>query len=305
MGLPQAPAPPHLYPQQLQLKLYQAFIFSIPILFSIILFLLFYLFYLKRRASSISSPPHIIPGSSNQATPYHASSVRPLSISLSHAPNACRKENKKKASKEEHFFLLCCAFGIELYAMICQIVLKEEFKDKLPIVLFDEELMTKDSQCCVCLGEFEIEEEVLQIPSCKHVFHIDCIHHWLHSNSTCPLCRCYVIFPTTKFCTSPLQSSGPMILPQSRANSHHPQNMTSEPRQQEDVGVGSTEQFVIPMEGPASATTQLRDSSSLPEVSISMESGRGSTNGESVILHIRTHSPRSENLPLHEVEIGR
>ncbi|KAL3609767.1 hypothetical protein D5086_000787 [Populus alba] len=80
--------------------------------------------------------------------------------------------------------------------------------------------------------------------------------------------------------------------------------MTSEPRQQEDVGVGSTEQFVIPMEGPASATTQMRDSSSLPEVSISMESGRGSTNGESVILHIRTHSPRRENLPLHEVEIG-
>ena len=118
MGLPQAPAPPHLYPQQLQLKLYQAFIFSIPILFSIILFLLFYLFYLKRRASSISSPPHIIPGSSNQATPYHASSVRPLSISLSHAPNARRKENKKKAAKEEHFFLLCCAFGIELYTMV-------------------------------------------------------------------------------------------------------------------------------------------------------------------------------------------
>uniref|UniRef100_A0A6M2EXP7 RING-type E3 ubiquitin transferase n=1 Tax=Populus davidiana TaxID=266767 RepID=A0A6M2EXP7_9ROSI len=262
MGLPQAAAPPHLYPQQLQLKLYQAFIFSIPILFSIILFLLFYLFYLKRRASSISSPPHIIPGISSQATPYHASSI-------------------------------------------CQIVLKEELKDKLPIVLFDEELMTKDSQCCVCLGEFEIEEEVLQIPSCKHVFHINCIHHWLHSNSTCPLCRCYVIFPTTKFCTSPLQSSGPMILPQSSANSHHPQNMTSEPQQQEDVGAGSTEQFVIPMEGPASVTTQLRDSSSLPEVSISMESGRGSTNGESVILHIRTHSPRRENLPLHEVEIGR
>lgn len=96
-----------------------------------------------------------------------------------------------------------------------------------------------------------------------------------------------------------------MILPQSSANSHHPQNMTSEPQQQEDVGAGSTEQFVIPMEGPANVTTQLRDSSSLPELSISMESGRGSTNGESVILHIRTHSPRRENLPPHEVEISR
>ncbi|KAJ1396964.1 zinc finger protein, partial [Sesbania bispinosa] len=62
MGVPQTatsppPPPPHLYPQELQLKLYQAFIFSIPILFSIILFLLFYLFYLKRRASS---SPHLL-----------------------------------------------------------------------------------------------------------------------------------------------------------------------------------------------------------------------------------------------------
>ncbi|KAJ6326582.1 hypothetical protein OIU78_013643 [Salix suchowensis] len=100
MGLPQSPAPSHLYPQELQLKLYQAFIFSIPILFSIILFLLFYLFYLKRRTSSLSSPPHIIQRSSNQATPHdHVSSI-------------------------------------------CQ---KEEIINKLPVVLFDEELRTKDS----------------------------------------------------------------------------------------------------------------------------------------------------------------
>ncbi|CAK7335768.1 unnamed protein product [Dovyalis caffra] len=245
MGLPQAPTPPHLYPQELQLKLYQAFIFSIPILFSIILFLLFYLFYLKRRSSSLSSPPHIIPRSSNQATPYHVSSI-------------------------------------------CQIGLKEELKDRLPTVLFDEELMTKDSQCCVCLGEFEIKEELLQIPSCKHVFHVECIHHWLHSNSTCPLCRCYVIFPATKFCTNPPQSTGHMIPPQSSANSHHPQNMTSEPQQQQDVGAGSREQFEIPMEGSSSVTTQLRDSSSLPELSVSVENGTGSSTGESVILHIQT-----------------
>jgi len=53
------PTLPHMYSEELQLKLYQAFIFSIPILFSIILFLLFYLFYLKRRASSFS--PHLLP----------------------------------------------------------------------------------------------------------------------------------------------------------------------------------------------------------------------------------------------------
>ncbi|XP_022772414.1 probable E3 ubiquitin-protein ligase RHA4A [Durio zibethinus] len=154
MGVPpaqtQSSTPPdHLYPQALQLKLYQAFIFSIPILFSIILFLLFYLFYLKRRASNLSIPRPILPTSLNQPTPYLSSPCQPISL-------------------------------------------KKEVTDKLPTVLFDEELRTKDTQCSVCLGEFEMKEELLQVPSCKHVFHVECMHRWLHSNSTCPLCRCCV-----------------------------------------------------------------------------------------------------------------
>ncbi|KAG4958216.1 hypothetical protein AAZX31_13G003100 [Glycine max] len=159
MSLPQTATspPPHLYPQELQLKLYQTFIFSIPILFSIILFLLFYLFYLKRRASSLSSTPHLLPRTiANPPTtsPYHSSP--------------------------------------------CRLDLTLHFLDKLPRILFDEDLLARDSLCCVCLGEFELKEELVQIPYCKHVFHLECIHHWLQSNSTCPLCRCSII-PTTKF----------------------------------------------------------------------------------------------------------
>ncbi|KAK7393831.1 hypothetical protein VNO78_22395 [Psophocarpus tetragonolobus] len=160
MSLPEAATSPptHLYPQELQLKLYQAFIFSIPILFSIILFLLFYLFYLKRRASSLSaSSPHLLPrtiANPSTTTRYHSSP--------------------------------------------CRLDLTLQFLDKLPRILFDEDLIARDSLCCVCLGEFELKEEVLQIPYCKHVFHFDCIHHWLQSNSTCPLCRCSII-PTAKF----------------------------------------------------------------------------------------------------------
>ncbi|CBI34525.3 unnamed protein product, partial [Vitis vinifera] len=77
--------------------------------------------------------------------------------------------------------------------------LKGELKGKLPTILFDEELKARDSQCCVCLGEFEIKEEYTlhQIPSCKHEFPADCIYHWLRTNSTCPICRCSV-FPNTK-----------------------------------------------------------------------------------------------------------
>ncbi|CAA2963687.1 probable E3 ubiquitin-protein ligase RHA4A [Olea europaea var. sylvestris] len=143
-----ASSPSHQYPKAIQLKLYQAFIFSIPILFSIILFLLFYLFYLKRRASNFSATPPILPRTIYDSTPQVTTS-----------------------------------FDSDL---------KAELKNQLSTVLFDEYLKARDSVCCVCLGEFEIKEELLQVISCKHVFHINCIRHWLQSHSTCPLCRTLV-----------------------------------------------------------------------------------------------------------------
>ncbi|XP_024986408.1 probable E3 ubiquitin-protein ligase RHA4A [Cynara cardunculus var. scolymus] len=151
MSVPEAPSINyHPYSHALQIRVYQAFIFSIPILFSIILFLLFYLFYLKRRAYAISSsPPTLPPSTFNYATSF---------LPMSHH-----------------------VMG-----------LKGDLKDKLPKVIFGEDLKAKDSLCCVCLGEFEMNEELIQVPSCKHIFHRDCIHHWLQSNSTCPLCRCCV-----------------------------------------------------------------------------------------------------------------
>ncbi|GER51749.1 RING/U-box superfamily protein [Striga asiatica] len=136
MSPPQISSPPHQYPQEIQLKLYQAFIFSIPILFSIILFLLFYLFYLKRRAYAERSATHLLP---------RTTSLDPGS--------------------------------------------KSELKTKLCRISFDEYTETNDSLCCVCLGEFETKEELVLVEKCKHVFHEDCIHLWLHTNATCPLCR--------------------------------------------------------------------------------------------------------------------
>ncbi|PIN23270.1 hypothetical protein CDL12_04036 [Handroanthus impetiginosus] len=147
MGSPQSPTPQCQYPQEIQLKLYQAFIFSIPILFSIILFLLFYLFYLKRRAaSSISSTSPLL----LRTVTDHASIATPCD-SISGLTN--------------------------------------ELKKNLCTVSFDEYMKARETLCCVCLGEFEVKEELVQVPTCKHIFHTDCIRHWLHKNSTCPLCR--------------------------------------------------------------------------------------------------------------------
>ncbi|KAK7318079.1 hypothetical protein RJT34_02777 [Clitoria ternatea] len=199
MGIPQTPTPsPHLYPQELQLKLYQAFIFSIPILFSIILVLLFYLFYLKRRASSLSSLHTLSTTANPQTTSPYPSSPYRLNLAL-------------------------------------------QILDKLPRILFGEALGT-DSVCCVCLGEFELKEELLQIPYCKHVFHINCIGNWLQSNSTCPLCRCSII-PSTKFLNpAPLVASD---TPQQGGFSGTPSHVISLPSQLQDEAGASTNTTIL------------------------------------------------------------
>ncbi|XP_060206795.1 probable E3 ubiquitin-protein ligase RHA4A [Lycium barbarum] len=200
MGIPEVPSPPdHLYPQALQLKLYQAFIFSIPILFSIILFLLFYLFYLKRRASiGSNSSVATLPRSSNQA--------------IIHG----------------------------------EVDVKGMLNNKLPVILFDEDSMTRDSQCCVCLGEFEIKEELHQLPSCKHIFHVACIRHWLRSNFSCPLCRHHVIITNKN--------------PQPASN-NNPTNISEGEREQHDRTVINNisreehEQHVVIIEELSSASS--------------------------------------------------
>lgn len=44
-------------------------------------------------------------------------------------------------------------------------------------------------KCVVCLNEFQENDTLKVLPSCKHGFHLDCIDIWLQSNDNCPLCR--------------------------------------------------------------------------------------------------------------------
>lgn len=45
------------------------------------------------------------------------------------------------------------------------------------------------TECSVCLGEFEQDENLRLLPKCSHAFHIPCIDTWLRSHKNCPLCR--------------------------------------------------------------------------------------------------------------------
>lgn len=46
-----------------------------------------------------------------------------------------------------------------------------------------------DSECVICLSEFESGERLRFLPKCNHGFHVRCIDKWLKSNSSCPKCR--------------------------------------------------------------------------------------------------------------------
>ncbi|KAJ2162015.1 hypothetical protein GGF46_001007 [Coemansia sp. RSA 552] len=64
----------------------------------------------------------------------------------------------------------------------------EESIAKLPKRLVTSEEVAKKSECGICMEEYKASDEVIVLP-CKHVYHLECIDHWLKMNGTCPICR--------------------------------------------------------------------------------------------------------------------
>ena len=56
-------------------------------------------------------------------------------------------------------------------------------------VLASLKMQTLSNDCVVCCETFHLQETVMQIPACRHVFHEKCAMAWLTRHNTCPFCR--------------------------------------------------------------------------------------------------------------------
>ena len=62
----------------------------------------------------------------------------------------------------------------------------------IPIIKYRKYKGNGNSQCVICMEEFEKSEKVNLLP-CQHIFHINCIKQWLLKQKTCPFCKKEII----------------------------------------------------------------------------------------------------------------
>ncbi|XP_059307935.1 RING-H2 finger protein ATL78-like [Lycium ferocissimum] len=80
--------------------------------------------------------------------------------------------------------------------------IKKKALKTFPVITYTTELKHGiDSECVICLSEFEVGEKVKVLPKCNHGFHVKCIDKWLNSHSTCPTCRHCLIKTCQKIVT--------------------------------------------------------------------------------------------------------
>jgi E3 ubiquitin-protein ligase ATL41 len=108
-----------------------------------------------------------------------------------------------------------------------------------------EETGGEPGECAICLGAARQGEAVRVLPSCAHVFHVECVDTWLASSSSCPVCRALVEPPP------PSAAAGPVHVQQSL--------------QKEDVGtsgqpcgLGASLMKMLSRERPSSARRPLQ-----------------------------------------------
>ncbi|MBA0591434.1 RING-H2 finger protein ATL70 [Gossypium raimondii] len=71
--------------------------------------------------------------------------------------------------------------------------LDEETIKSYPKLTYSEAKLLKkgstDTCCSICLNDYKGSDSLSMLPNCGHLFHLECVDHWLRLQSTCPVCR--------------------------------------------------------------------------------------------------------------------
>ena len=56
-----------------------------------------------------------------------------------------------------------------------------------------KDLNYNQNKCCICLNLIDINDKLLVINNCNHIFHKNCLNKWLLEKKHCPICRNKII----------------------------------------------------------------------------------------------------------------
>ena len=95
------------------------------------------------------------------------------------------------------FGLLFCCFFYKQCANLCRIYIEQKKKQiKLNSVFKDVNIDSApllNTNCTICLDEFEDGDKLVELKDCHHVFHKSCINTWFTQKQTCPNCQNEVV----------------------------------------------------------------------------------------------------------------
>lgn len=85
----------------------------------------------------------------------------------------------------EHYLLPCTLTALLL------VVAKKSYQ-YIAFARQRKRLSATQTQCAVCLDQFEDSDEVCRTLVCGHKFHVLCVNPWVTQRGCCPLCRLVV-----------------------------------------------------------------------------------------------------------------
>ncbi|KAL7584385.1 hypothetical protein Lser_V15G42174 [Lactuca serriola] len=137
----------------------------------------------------------------------------------------------------------------------------------LPLFVYkvsSEEDRDSGLDCAICLSAFEEDEVGRKLPGCGHAFHVQCIDMWLHSHSSCPICRASIR------CNH------------SNKNDHLEIQMADQEQESESVGLTISNEEELRLENVAPISDQITEPHETADAAAENDSGVGGSSSSSI-----------------------